>query len=119
MKDRSAATEAVVRNHLKTFLEERGVAAIVEDYGDRSRIYTEAAVYTGRLEIALFFEQFLASLPDGAIGRFSLRSLRVDDDLAYLTWSSGKEIPLGTDTFVVADGKIASQTVAIYAAPGA
>ena len=48
-----------------------------------------------------------------------MRSLRVDDDLAYLTWSSGREIPLGTAYLLVANGKIASQTVAIYALPGA
>ena len=118
MKDRSSATEAVVRNHLQAFLESRGVAAIVADYDEKARVYTEAGVYTGKREIAGFFEQFIASLPEGAIGRFALRNLRVDDDLAYLTWSSGREIPLGTDTFLVANGKIASQTVAIYAVPG-
>ena len=53
----------------------------------------------------------------GAIDNFSLRSLRVDGNIAYITWSVGSDIPLGTDTFVVDNGKIVSQTFAMYAAP--
>lgn len=52
-----------------------------------------------------------------AIERFSLRSLRVGGDIAYITWSVGSAIPLGTDTFVVDNGKIVSQTFAMYAVP--
>ena len=55
------------------------------------------------------------SLPAGAIDHFSLRSLRVDGNLAYITWSVGSDIPLGTDTFVVDKGRIVSQTFAMYA----
>jgi hypothetical protein len=39
------------------------------------------------------------------------------ESIAYITWSVGDDIPLGTDTFVVEDGKIVSQTFAMYAAP--
>ena len=42
--------------------------------------------------------------------------LNVDGELAYITWSAGREIPLGTDTFVVRNGKIVAQTVAAYTA---
>ena len=64
-----------------------------------------------------FFEGFIAALPPQALGQFTLRSLRVQGDVAYITWSAGPELPLGTDTFVVRKGRIASQTFAMYAAP--
>lgn len=119
MSTESAVTEAVVRNHLRAFLEQEGIAAIVNDYDENARFYTETKIYQGKPEIHGFFTDFIASLPAGSIERFSLRSRRVDGNIAYITWSVGGDIPLGTDTFVVANGKIVSQTFAMYAAPTA
>jgi ketosteroid isomerase-like protein len=115
MNVESTVTEAVVRNHLQAFLEQKGVAAIVSDYDEDARFYSETKVYRGKQEIHGFFKGFIASLPAGAINRFTLRSLRVDRNIAYITWCVGSDIPLGTDTFVVDDGKIVSQTFAMYA----
>jgi ketosteroid isomerase-like protein len=117
MSARSSDTEAVVRNHLQTFVDKKGIAAILTDYDDNACFYSEARTYRGKSEIRHFFEEFIASLPPGAADSFSLRTLRVDGDLAYITWSAGREIPLGTDTFVVRDGRIVSQTFAMYALP--
>ena len=113
----TTGTDAVVHAHLQAFLKQRGIAAIVNDYDESARFHTEAAVYEGKKEIGGFFAEFLAALPEGAIDRFSLRTLRVDGNIAFITWSVGSEIPLGTDTFVVEDGKIISQTYAMYAVP--
>jgi ketosteroid isomerase-like protein len=117
MSAQSSVTETVVRNHLQAFLEQKGVAAIVNDYDENARFYSEAKIYQGKQEIHGFFSNFINSLPAGAIDRFSLRSLQVDGDIAYITWSVGAEIPMGTDTFVVGNGKIVSQTFAMYAVP--
>ena len=117
MDTKPSDTEAVVRNHLQAFLDQKGIAAIVSDYGDDARFISEGRTYHGQREISDFFEDFMASLPPQAINRFSLRSLRVEGDMAYITWSVGNEIPLGTDTFLVSNGKIVSQTFAMYAAP--
>jgi len=114
MSTRSSVTESVVRNHLQAFVQQRGVPAILSDYDENARLYGEARAYEGKQEIGAFFTDFIASLPDGAISRFSLRSLRVDGNIAYITWSAGEDIPLGTDTFVVRNGKIVSQTFAMY-----
>jgi ketosteroid isomerase-like protein len=108
-------TETVVRNHLQALLEQKGVDAIVDDYDDDARFFTEAKIYRGRREIHAFFEEFIASLPARAIERFTLRALSVDREVAYITWCVGGDIPLGTDTFVVDNGKIVSQTFAMYA----
>ena len=113
MSNQPSATEAVVRNHLQAFLEQKGLAAILSDYEDDACFHSETRSYRGKEEIGLFFAGFLAALPPGAIERFSLRSLRVDGDMAYITWNVGAEIPLGTDTFVVREGKIVAQTFAM------
>jgi ketosteroid isomerase-like protein len=117
MNTQSSVTETVVRNHLQAFLEQKGVAAIVNDYDENARFYSEAKIYQGKQEIHGFFSNFINSLPAGAIDRFSLRSLQVDGNIAYITWSVGTDIPMGTDTFVVGNGKIISQTFAMYAVP--
>ena len=115
MNSQSTATESVVRNHLQAFLERKGVAAILSDYHEDARFYWEDRVYRGKQQIGEFFAGFIAALPADAIERFALRNLSVDGNLAYITWDVGVNIPLGTDTFVVDDGKIVSQTFAMYA----
>ena len=116
MNSQPSATEAVVCNHLQAFVERKGIAAILSDYDDDAHFHSEVRSYHGKQEIGSFFVDFIASLSPSAADRFSLRTLRVDGDLAYITWSAGPEIPLGTDTFVVRNGKIVSQTFAMYTA---
>ena len=118
MSSSSSETESVVRKHLTAFLQRKGVGAIVSDYGEGARLYTEHQVFIGRPEIHRFFAQFLDALPPGAIDRFELRSLRVDGTIAFITWRVEGDIPLGTDTFIVEDGRIVSQTFAMHAVPG-
>jgi ketosteroid isomerase-like protein len=113
----SSITEAVVRKHLQAFIEQKGVAAILDDYDESARFHSEDRVYRGKQEIRQFFVDFIGSLPADAIERFALKTLRVDGNLAYITWSVGSSIPLGTDTFLVDNGKIVAQTFAMYAPP--
>lgn len=117
MRTKSSVTETVVRNHLQAFLEQKGIAAMVDDYDEVAQFYSETKVFRGKQEIGGFFTKFIDSLPPGGIERFALRSLWVDGNIAYITWSVGNEIPLGTDTFVVDHGKIMSQTYAMYVVP--
>lgn len=116
MGARPSATEWIVRNHLQAFLDQKGVDAIVRDYDDDARFVGEDRTYHGKREIGGFFEAFIASFPPGAIDRFSLRALRVEGEIAYITWSVPGCVLLGTDTFVVRNGKIVSQTFAMHAA---
>jgi ketosteroid isomerase-like protein len=117
METHVSITETVVRNHLQAFLQQKGIAAILDDYDENARFYSETKIYHGKKEIRSFFADFIGSLPAGAVDHFVLRSLRVDGNIAYITWSVGDDIPMGTDTFVVANGKIVSQTFAMYAGP--
>jgi len=118
MKTETSVTETVVRNHLQTFLEQRGIEAILADYDEGARLYSEATIYQGKPEIHGFFTDFIGSLTEGAVDKFALRSMRVHGNIAYITWSVGSDIPLGTDTFVVENGRIVAQSFAMYAAGG-
>ena len=117
MSTESSVTETVVRNHLQAFLKQKGITAILKDYDEHARLLSEAKVYQGKQEIHSFFVDFIGSLPAGAYDVFSLSSLRVDGNIVYITWSIGSDVPLGTDTFIVDQGKIVSQTFAMYAVP--
>jgi hypothetical protein len=119
MNTATTVTEAVVRNHLQAFLEQRGIPAILADYDENARLYTEAKLYQGKSEVHRFFTDFLDSLPEGAIEHFALRSLQVDGNIAFIAWSVGTDIPLGTDTLVVEGGRIVAQSFAMYPAGGA
>lgn len=110
-------TEAVVRHHLQAFLEHRGLDAVLEDYADDACFLSEQRAYRGRGEIRTFFETFMAALPTDATERFELCTLQADGALAHITWRIGEAIPLGTDTFLVRDGKIAAQTATLYLRP--
>lgn len=114
MQPDSTDTETVVRQHLKAFIEQQGVEAIVRDYANDVCLLSEGRAYCGKAAAREFFENFLAALPPGAIEQFTLRSLRVQGDLAYITWSAGGSLPLGTDTFLVRQGRIVAQTVAVH-----
>ena len=116
MDIQSTTTETTVRRHLQAFLRQQGMTAILSDYADDALFLSEEKTYHGLREIGKFFEDFIASLPPRAIDQFRLRTLRAVGEVAYITWSAGHELPLGTDTFLVRDGKIVSQTFAMYAA---
>ncbi len=117
MNPNTGDTESVVRHHLQSFLEQQGLDAILSDYADDACFLSEGNAYCGRAAIRTFFEGFIAALPPQAIHQFTMRSLRVEGEVAHITWSAGPELPLGTDTFVVRNGRITSQTFAMYATP--
>jgi hypothetical protein len=114
----NTATENVVRKHLETFVRQKGIPEMLTDYDPGARVYSVERVYEGHDQISEFFAAFMRSLPPGGVERFKLGSLKVDGDLAFITWSVGTDIPLGVDTFVVRDGKIVSQTFAMHVSKG-
>jgi len=116
MSTRAKQTEQVLHHHLTAFLEDRGVDAIVADYHDDAVFLTPQAVWRGKPAIREFFVSFLANLPEGARDDFELSRIEISDDLGYIVWSVNGAVALGTDTFIVRDGKIAQQTFAMQAA---
>ncbi len=111
----STSTQAVLEHHLQAFGE--GVEAIMADYTDDSVVITPDATYRGLDEIRGFFIAFVEALPEGFLDAFTLKRQEVVGEVAYILWEANPWFPLGTDTFVVREGKIAFQTFAAHAKP--
>lgn len=101
-------TAAVWQHHIDTWTE-RDLAGILADYAPDAVMVVNNQVFRGPAEIRgvfvkLFdvFDRVTNHVIDPAI---------VDGDVVYITWRT-TELPFGTDTFVIRDGKIEYQTIA-------
>lgn len=106
----------VINRHLQAFMANQGVEAIVRDYAEHAILYAPDNVYRGVDEIREFFEGFLGKLPDNGLALFRMRTQEANGEVGYIVWSVGEVIPLGTDTFVIKNGKIVQQTYAAHVA---
>jgi len=94
-----------------------GVAVVPElltDYTSESAIMTPNGVITGLASLKAFFEGFISGAPAGFVAAIQPTRQDIHGEVAYVLWSANPFAPLGTDTFVVRDGKIAYQTFAAY-----
>src|SRR5262245_20137093 len=92
---------------------------IMADYAADARIFTPDGVVRGSTAIRPFFarvfEEFVKPGPD-----FHMLREEVDGDTAYIVWQAetpASRIELATDTFIVKDGQIVTQTFAAKVAP--
>jgi len=106
-------TEEVLDHHLLAF-DDGDVDEILKDYDEASVLITPLEVARGTAAIRKLFETFLTEvLPPGS--RFEVGYRHVVDETAFIVWQAESEkyvFDMGTDTFVVRDGKIAVQTTA-------
>ncbi|KAB1193000.1 nuclear transport factor 2 family protein [Haloferax sp. MBLA0076] len=106
-------TEEVLGHHLKTFAE-GDMDGILADYDDSSVVITPEETYRGLDEIPTFFEELFTDFgQEGAYADIDLQT--IEGDIAFITWHG--ETPdnvyeFCTDTFVVEDGVITTQTFA-------
>ena len=107
-------TAAVLEHHLAA-LAAGDVDQVLEDYTDASVLVTQDGVFRGREELRTLFAGFVAGLLAPGTYEFVLDRTEVCGDVAYIVWNAKcaeADVRLGTDTFVVRDGKIAVQTFA-------
>ncbi len=104
----------VLNHHLGAFA--KGVDELMLDYTDDSVIFSNVGTFRGRAEIRAFFDGFMSSAPEGFWAAFKINVTEVTDEVAYIAWEARPWVPLGTDTLVVSDGKIAVQTYTAYLA---
>ena len=105
-------TDAILDHHLEALMA-WDIDAILADYSDDSTIFTPQATVTGIDDIRQFFGG-MQELIQKLLASFELVRRDANDEVAYLVWSAGDIAPLGTDTFVVRNGKIVTQTFAAY-----
>jgi len=112
-------TQAVLDHHLAAF--GAGDAdEIAKDYTDESVLINQQGVVVGRDAIrdtlaGIFAGPFAPGTYD-----FTMDLTAVEGETAYIVWHARCatiDIVLGSDTFIVRDGKIAVQTFAIKVEP--
>ena len=109
----SRQTEAVLAHHFEAF-GKGDVDDVLSDYTKESKLFTPDGVLEGTAAIRPLFEKFSGEvLPPGS--EFKITKRIVDGETAYIVWTAESEkvkFVLGTDTFIVRDGKIVTQTFA-------
>lgn len=110
----SDTTEYVIDHHLEAF----GAGDINElmlDYRSDSILITPERTLKDINEITALFNKLIVDvIPPGS--DFELSKKIINGDVAYIIWSAESanyRIPFGTDTFIVKDAKIDTQTVAL------
>ena len=105
------STKAVLDHHLECF-GEGDLQGILSDYAPGAVLFTAAGPLRGAEAIRPLFQALIAEFgkPGAA---FNLKQQSVEGDYAYILWTAetaDNVYELGTDTFVVRDGKIVAQS---------
>jgi ketosteroid isomerase-like protein len=112
-------TAQVLSHHLRA-LGTGNLDEVLDDYVEDSVLITPDGPIKGLRGIRATFEGFLSGLFKPGTYEIVLDSRHVDGEVAYVTWHAkcaSADITLGTDTFVVKDGKILVQTFAAKVEP--
>ena len=113
-----ASTKDVLDHHKKCF-GEGDLEGILSDYAPDAVLFTPAGPLRGVDAISPLFQAMFAEFgKPGAV--FSMQQEAVDGDYAYILWTAetaDNVYELGTDTFVVRDGKILAQSFAAKIMP--
>src|SRR5262247_2449816 len=111
--EKMASTKEVLDNHLKCF-SEGDLEGILSDYAPGAVMFTSDGPLRGAEAMRPLFQAMIAEFgKPGAV--FSLKQQFVEGDYAYILWTgetAENVYELGTDTFVVRDGKIVAQSFA-------
>jgi len=106
-----ALTKEVVERHLKSF-GKGDLTGILSDYAPGAVLFTPDGPLRGADAIRPLFQAMIAEFgKPGAT--FSMKQYFVEGDYAYILWTAetaDNVYELGTDTFVVRDGRIVAQS---------
>ena len=108
-----AMTQQVLDHHFKAF-KENDLDAIMADYSEESILITPDDTRRGLAEIRKGFEGAFVGFPKDST-TLTITKTVVTQDVAYILWTAKApkfEVSLGTDSFIIRDGKIVRQTFA-------
>jgi ketosteroid isomerase-like protein len=106
-------TPAEVFEHHGQAVDAGDVEEILRDYAEDSVLLTPEGVFRGPRAMRPVFERLVTELLPPGESRFEMEQMAIEGDLVYIVWNSSSpraEVSLGTDTFVVREGKIVAQT---------
>ena len=108
-----SSTKDIIDRHLKCFAE-GDLTGLLSDYAPDTVMFLPDGARRGADSIKPFFQALFEEFgkPGAA---FSLKQQSVEGDYAYILWTAETAdhvYEVGTDTFVVRDGKIVAQSFA-------
>jgi ketosteroid isomerase-like protein len=106
----ATTTKDVLTHHLDTF-GKGDLDGIMSDYTSASRLFTPNGVLRGTGPIRELFTGLFGEFAKPGMS-FEMLRQDIDGDTAYIVWTADNHYELGTDTFLVKDGKILTQTFA-------
>jgi ketosteroid isomerase-like protein len=104
-------TEAAVTEHLRCF-GAADVDGIVAGYAEDAAMHTPAGTARGHAALRQVFVNMFSEFARPTT-TFQMKQQIYDGEIGFIVWSAETDdnvYELGTDTFVVRDGKIVSQT---------
>ncbi len=108
-----ASTNEVLNHHLKCF-GEGDLQGILSDYAPGAVLFTPDGPLKGADAMRPLFQAMFAEFgKPGAV--FNMKQQSVEGEYAYILWSAetaDNVYEVGSDTFVVRDGKIVAQSLA-------
>jgi ketosteroid isomerase-like protein len=109
----ASATEDVFGHHLSCF--QRGdLSGLMEDYDSQAKFFTPNGILRGSTAIREFFSTLLEEFGKPGLSFEKLRE-DIEGDTVYLVWkadTADNRYEFATDTFVLQNGKIVTQTFA-------
>jgi ketosteroid isomerase-like protein len=108
----------LLTHHLRCF-GKADIPGIMTDYATDARIFTPDGIVRGSEAIREFFAKVFEEHVKPGLDFHMIRQ-EVDGDTAYIVWRAEtpvNRIELATDTFIVKDGRIVTQTFAAKISP--
>jgi hypothetical protein len=103
-----------VLNHHRSSFAKGDLSGVMADYDSHSRIFTSGGILRSSAAIREFFTTLLEEFAKPGHS-FELLQQEIDGDTAYLVWkaeTAENHYEFATDTFIVQNGKILTQTFA-------
>jgi len=107
-------TKATLDHHIAAF-SAGDVDGVLEDYTDESVFLHPEGVVHGREALRGMYAELLEGLFKPGTYDFTMNAVHVEGDVAFIAWEArcgSADVPLGTDTFLIRDGKIRTHTFA-------
>lgn len=111
--DQTNSISKLLDHHIAALLG-GSVEEILEDYHQGSLVYTPDGPVQGLEDLRSMFAEFLSALPAAVLQQLQVLRKDIHGETAYILWRAGEQIPLGTDTYVIRNGKIDVQSYAAY-----
>jgi ketosteroid isomerase-like protein len=104
-------TQSVLGHHLQA-VAAHDLDGIMSDFTDDAVLLTAIGTFRGPVEIRGFFAEAVKVFTSEVLSEFKIICQEIDGEFAYIYWSAGSTIPMGSDTFCVRNGKIVMQSYA-------